>query len=163
MNVNDPREELDRIAAPFMAGYELNATYPSGIPAIRMEPVSLGIDGYLGANHPDARVCTTARELRAWLLSQAEDLIGTLAAQGWFLESMPSLDFGGWLMHAGVFVNGTVYQPPKEMGISLRLRLSLVRLKPCVPLPEGVPLTKDVLRDHIEAMGGTFGPAEGSP
>lgn len=31
------------------------------------------------------------------------------------------------------------------------------------PLPEGVPLTKEVLRDHIEGMGGTFGPAEVTP
>lgn len=140
MKTTDIRESLDPVAARYLSdGYETTVTYPAG--ATRLEPLLVAIDGRIGIWNltPGEEAGLIAhgkpRGMRAWLLSRAEDLIDTLAEAGWYLESSPTLDFSSRVIRPVVSVSGSLFDPPMERGITLRVALSLRHLEPAASVP----------------------------
>jgi hypothetical protein len=127
------RGTFDRIGRKYLAGHEIGMTWLDASPRLGyiVDPAvvtisgSVSAGGFAGMGAPG----TTPRELRAWLLGQAHDMIDEFAAAGWRLDRSPGLEFAGSVERPMITIAGLMVKPPVEYGIELRVGLSLMDLE----------------------------------
>lgn len=133
------RGTFDRIGSKYLAGHEIGMTFLDVSPLLGyiVDPFivtirgSLSAGGFAGMGSPG----TDPRELRAWLLGQAHDMIFEFAEAGWLPDRSPGLEFAGSVERPMITVAGLMVKPPVEYGIELRVDLSLMYLE-TAPKPE---------------------------
>jgi hypothetical protein len=69
----------------------------------------------------------TGRQIRAHLLERAEETLDALGAAGWHLTAYPRMEINGEVRRFAQYLDGTLAEPSKQGGISMRMRFEVDR------------------------------------
>ena len=87
-------------------------------------------EGIVKADPAKVPAGTSAREVRAHLLQQAEDALDALGPAGWQFTTCPKMEFSGDVEYATATLDRKLIEPAKQRGISLKLRFEVTDVQP---------------------------------
>jgi hypothetical protein len=129
VKVADPDQDAAAIKAvvePWLYVDEYRARYL--LPGVACGPY--GFEGIVKADPAKVPAGTSAREIRAHLLNQAEDALDALGPAGWQFTTYPAMEFSGDVEYATATLDRKLIEPAKQRGISLKLRFEVTDVQP---------------------------------
>lgn len=109
----------------YKQAHDNGGLYPEGYSfeaEVKVDPVA-PLDAEFASAH-------AARNVRAHLLSRAEDAMDALAAAGWHLTAAPRMELAGRLTRYAEDDDGKPFAPPLQHDLSLKLWFEVDRPRP---------------------------------